>query len=155
MIATASALKDFGGTGPIELLGTSTRPDVFVSGFASPLVDALIRINELRALGDNWDSYGGVPPADQLLDFIEWLVAAASETLGSFFPVPHVNAASDGGVQLEWSNGDRELELEFGPMHDGESPVEYLRSSHGEEIVEGPVETSQALVEHLFWIACG
>src|SRR4051794_15646504 len=70
------------------------------------------RLTTLASLDPDWDSYGArslspaaVRVAQSILD----------QTLASPLPLPKVFPVPDGGVQLEWSAGPIELELEIEP----------------------------------------
>lgn len=138
-----------------DVLGpTSTRGDLFVLDHDDQLIDALVSLNRLRELEEDWDSYGSVPPSLDLIAVAESLLLWVGQHLAPFLPPPHVTAVSGGGIQFEWRRGARELEIEFGPLDEGLS-IEYLRSSHGEPINEGTVETVPDLLDHLGWIVRG
>jgi len=74
------------------------------------LVDEL---DELAGLPENWDGHGSPP-----------IRATAKETVFKLLelldqldmPVPHFAPVSGGGLQLEWQQGKRELELEIFPQ---------------------------------------
>jgi hypothetical protein len=70
------------------------------------------RISELAALVTNWDSYGAAP-TDRLALRRAQLFAERMLTLP--LPAPRLFPVPDGGVQLEWSAGPVELELEIEP----------------------------------------
>ena len=53
------------------LAPTSTRGDLIVLDHDDPLIDALVGLNRLRELEEDWDSYGSVPPSHDLLEVAE------------------------------------------------------------------------------------
>lgn len=77
------------------------------------------RLEELARLGENWDSYGGLPPTEVALaaarDFIRDIVHEFAPALGWKVDPFVVAPLSDGGVQIEWRTPRREIELEVGP----------------------------------------
>ena len=137
------------------LAPTSTRGDLIVLDHDDLLIDALVGLNRLRELEEDWDSYGSVPPSHDLLEVAESFVRATDWYFAPFLLPPHITAVSGGGVQFEWHCGVRELEIEFGLIDDGGLPVEYLRVSHGERFNDGVVESTSELLGHLNWIIGG
>lgn len=67
------------------------------------------RFEELLSLRENWDSYGAPPIrralVEQAIDFIE--------AMGNSVPVPSIVPTVKGGVQLEWHQGQIDLEVEI------------------------------------------
>lgn len=84
-------------------------------------VEPIKKILGTLLLSDNWDSYGGRTPrmeaAAAAIDFIS-LIGHEDP------PRPRVIPLGTGGIQLDWRNGERELEVEFG--RDGS--IEVLKS---------------------------
>lgn len=77
------------------------------------------KISSYRSLPQNWNSYGSPPPsAIARQKAIRFIIALLDEKQ----PRPRVTPVSGGGIQFEWSYGEREIEIEF--LHDG--TVEYL-----------------------------
>jgi len=74
------------------------------------LRQALGRLEIVASLPRGWDSEGGPPPNAQL-------VTAAADLLrdlqGDDLPLPFVCPIAGGGLQLEWSSGGKEVELEL------------------------------------------
>lgn len=70
------------------------------------------RFEELAALDPDWDTYGS-KPVDP--DALRESQAFVERLLQQPIPVPSILPVPDGGVQLEWSAGAVELELEFEP----------------------------------------
>lgn len=88
------------------------------------LVEAFDKINELRNLQSNWDSYG----ADRVTDGAElsarWLMSYVN---WQGIPSPTISALADGGIGMHWNIGARDLEIEIDPS--GE--LTYLQSQAG------------------------
>lgn len=133
---------------------SSSGVDVLPLDHRDRLVEALLRVGQLRSLEPNWNSYGSPPPSERLIQVVEAFIETSDHLFGPFLPPPHTVPVPGGGIKLNWVNGERELELELGPIEDGRIPTEYLRVSHGEPIDEGSV-TGAELVEHLTWIIRG
>ena len=72
-------------------------------------VEPIKKILGALHLPENWDSYGGHAPrigsATAAIDFIAQITHEDP-------PRPRVVPLGTGGIQLEWSNGQRELEVE-------------------------------------------
>ncbi len=74
------------------------------------------RVEELRHLEDDWDSYGGSVPLKSTLDFALAFTRGLCRIFLSHdaeLPPPFIVPTRNGGVQLEWKIGRRELELEI------------------------------------------
>lgn len=82
----------------------------------------------------NWDSYGSPPPTKKAMgSAIKLLQSIDLEN----FQVPNVVPVSGGGIQIEWTIEDRELELEFLP----DGSIEFLKCENGEPFEEGKIES--------------
>jgi len=88
---------------------TITVPGVRADG-CDWLRQALNRLETVAILPRGWDSEGGPPPNSQL-------VRAAADILRDLqrddLPLPFVCPIAGGGLQLEWSSGGKEVELEL------------------------------------------
>jgi len=74
------------------------------------LIKAKYDLNRVANLPENWDSYGSPSVAVELLSNAEdFLDALNAEDIHPPFVAP----VSGGGIQFEWSNQDRDLEVEF------------------------------------------
>jgi hypothetical protein len=74
------------------------------------LLKAKYNLNRLATLPENWDSYGSLSIAVELLSNAEdFLDALNAEDIHPPFIAP----VSGGGIQFEWSNQGRDLEVEF------------------------------------------
>jgi hypothetical protein len=90
----------------------------------------------LKRLGKNWDGEGSLPPSTLAIDSTsELLVSIPFEDL----PVPFVSPTSVGGVQLEWAQNGRELEIEILP----DGLMEFLTVVNGDPQNEGPITREQ------------
>lgn len=87
----------------------TTVPGVRADG-CDWLRQALGRLETVASLPRGWDSEGGPPPNSQL-------VRAAADILRDLqrddLPLPFVCPIAGGGLQLEWSSGGKEVELEL------------------------------------------
>jgi hypothetical protein len=110
---------------------------VLMSELSQWQIETIRKLFQLLALPIDWDSYGSPPPS-------EVAVTAAARLILSieldYFVSPRIVPVSGGGVQLEWSLGSREVEIEIGD----EGSAEYLKSIHAK-----PVEESQVSLADL------
>jgi len=95
------------------------------------------RIDLLRQLKSNWDSYGANPVDWDSIDFAKKLVGMLAK--GDDIECPRVAASPEGLVALswEWKSFSRELDVEVQP--DGKLRFSYLNEcdpSHDSEGVE-------------------
>ena len=92
-------------------------------------VEPVKRILECLSLPDNWNSYGGHSSSyDAALVAIDFLSVVPFDNP----PRPRVVPLPSGGIQLEWSKGQRELDVEFRP----DGSIVFLKvqgDSEGEE----------------------
>ena len=98
-------------------------------------VEPVKKLLEFLSLPENWNSYGGRPPSlDTVLSAIDFLTMVPFDTPPRLRVIP----LSGGGVQLEWSSDQRELEVEFQP----EGSIVFLKA---EAITEGEEGELRAL----------
>lgn len=101
------------------------------------------RLDQLRRLPENWDSYGGVPPSRRALREAESFARSFDRP---FLPVAQIVPSNDGGVQLEWHCGGWDVEIEITPdaaevtaaysRHDSGDWVEGDYLAHAEKLYE-------------------
>lgn len=119
--------------------------EVGTYGLSSWQIQAINRIIDLRNLPDDWDSYGSSALSTAIINkSIELILALPPED----FPVPAVIPTSDEGVQFEWGDENKELEIEVNK--NGE--IEYLKCENGEPVQEGLIEGSDQLFSLVFWV---
>jgi len=68
------------------------------------------RLDDLRSLPDNWDGYGASTPDAKVIDAVEIFCRRSIS-----HPNTVINPTCDGGIQLEWQNRGKYLEIEFSP----------------------------------------
>lgn len=107
----------------------------------------LKEILQAAGLSKDWDSYGSPPPSAKLVDVCIALVGVVTY---DDLPVPRVIPIPDGGIQFEWTVGERELELAVLP----EGHIEFLRVRAGEPVDEGAVGVRDygELLSLLTWV---
>jgi hypothetical protein len=108
------------------------------------------RVLECLSLPPNWNSYGGKSPSlDTARAAIEFIDMIPYEDP----PRPRVIPLSSGGIQLEWHNGERDLEVDFRP--DGSALC--LKVNAGEDGEEEELKSvSSSDVETLLaWLIAG
>ncbi len=112
---------------------------VFVSELSQWQIDTIKKLDQLLDLPRDWDSYGSSPPSEIS---VKAAVRLILDIDFEYFVSPRIVPVSGGGVQLEWSLGSRDVEIEI----NDEGSAEYLECSLGKPIEEGPislVEVSQ------------
>ncbi len=98
---------------PISQSGSNVFPGYTTRGtFYDPNAEDRVRarLDELRSLANNWDGYGAVAPKDEVVDAVAIFCRRSISN-----PNTVINPTCDGGIQLEWQNGSKRLEIEFSP----------------------------------------
>ena len=72
--------------------------------------DVAARLDEFRSLKRGWLDGKGLAPKSECLDRLSQLFDA---NFPENLPLPYVYPTPEGGVQFEWSQGDKELSLEI------------------------------------------
>ena len=80
------------------------------------------RLRVLQELPADWNGYGEQPIALEAVAQTAKLLAG----LGPSRLKPDIVPLSDGGIQIEWSNAGRELEVEVGPL--GETQAYFVNA---------------------------
>lgn len=75
------------------------------------LEDAGRQLRAIAKLADDWDGHGAPSPNANWLKAAWGLLVSLCSVAG--LPKPHVNPTPRGGVQFEWENGPRYLEVEL------------------------------------------
>lgn len=107
--------------------------------------NALIALFHIASLPENWDSYGSPPPLPQIVNYAERLLRSIRD---EDLPVPHIIPVSGGGIQIEWSNPPRELELEILP----DGSIQYLEIGDEEPFHEGELTDTSQIHSLLSWL---
>ena len=111
-------------------------------------IQALRALFQMATLPPNWDSYGSPPPSPtSLATSIDLLSEIDLDDL----PVPHVAPVPGGGIQFEWSVGQRELEFEILP----DGSVEFLKSDGRQPLEEGQLRHVDQMLSLLSWLTSG
>jgi hypothetical protein len=111
---------------------------------------ALQRLETLRQLPENWDTYGSReiqgPALAGALQLLMWVDQGK-------FPVPQLLPVSGGGIQAEWSSHGRSLEIVI--MPDG--AAEYIRVYDEDHIEDGDLTSFRdpEILKHMYWFALG
>lgn len=131
-------------------IGLSTTAGETGEGLSKILADwyqdSIDRINHLRKLKPNWDSYGAYPVNQNSIIFAEKLVYwFAQETE---VECPRIAASPAGYVALswEWQEHSRELDLEI--LSDGGLRYSYLDESQPSQDCDGEAD-DLTLIAHL------
>ena len=97
-----------------------------VTGLNEDQVKAIQKIAGFEQLPQNWDSYGSPKISAEVIDCAIELVTNSFDR----GPAARILPVSGGGIQFEWENGERELEIEFRP----DLNIEYLLAEDGEPV---------------------
>jgi hypothetical protein len=85
----------------------------------SMLITAIRKLDELKNLPEDWDSYGADPISPNAIakakSIIISVVKSFSNAIGDVVQLTDVIPIADGGVQLEWVGPHAELEIEISP----------------------------------------
>lgn len=98
------------------------------------MYEVLDKIDELEVLEDDWDGRGSPCPSKEVCNLVRELIHKISKLDMTEHLTPRAFAMPDGGIQIEYDNGRKHLEIEF------RSPtkVVYLTS---EELPDGEEDT--------------
>lgn len=100
--------------------------------------EALKGIIRLQYLEENWDHEGSSPPSRIAIETGKLLIL---ELPFDDLPTPFVTPTSVGGLQLEWTDDQREIEIEV--LTDGS--LEFLKAENGNVINEGLISGYEVL----------
>ncbi len=120
---------------------------VLVAKYSRWQIQAITKILGLLSLPNDWDSYGSPPPTEIAATSAIQLVTDINL---DYFLSPRVVPVPGGGVQLEWSFGPREVEIEI----DDDGSVEYLKTEKGNPIEEKQISLADFPVIRslLLWV---
>ncbi|MEO8716836.1 MAG: hypothetical protein ABI423_01310 [Burkholderiales bacterium] len=114
-----------------------------VGGMEQWRSEAIQKVIGFGALGPNWDSHGSQTPS---LAVRQTAIELLMMVPGRLFPAPRIIPSTGGGYHLEWSIGNRELEISIEP----DCQVEALRVENGMPKEDGPQMELSAL---FYWLA--
>lgn len=109
------------------------------------------KILECLSLKDNWNSYGSLAPSKSSGLFAVNFLREISHPNP---PRPIVVPLSSGRIQLEWTQGQRELDIEFWP----DGSIEFLKEAAGSEVEKAEKRkrfTSDDANSLLSWLIAG
>ena len=123
-----------------------------VTSPSRPLLQATKKLIRVFAdLEENWDSYGAVPiTSDTITRALDLVDRLAVILLGHYsdIPEPFVAPCSDGGIQFEWDNDGRELEIVVSPDR---LPLRYFHIQ-GDEEGSGIISPDTQLKSLMDWL---
>jgi len=111
--------------------------DIAIAVVSRWVVEPIQTAVQLQQLPHNWDRDGSPPPSETAVNTAIQIIDNAARVGFDDFPAPHVFPVPGGGVQLEWRQGERRLEIEVLPT--GEA--EYLKLQPGLPGEEGEFPT--------------
>ena len=92
------------------------------------------KISRLSQLTENWDSYGSRPVQQAAIEQASGLLFKLANLN---LPHPHIVPVPGGGIQLEFQQESRELEIEILP----DGLTEYLMVDKDGEMLEGSIHS--------------
>lgn len=122
-----------------EVVPYATASDWFLAS-----VGTVARLSKLPA---DWDSYGSPPVTAEARSQALRLLALLN---GQASAMPQIGPVPGGGLQMEWSQGHRALELEVRP----DGSVEFLRAYDDDKMEEGRIPTDRVdrLRQQVHWL---
>ena len=115
-------------------------------------------IGQLVNLPENWDSYGGKPINEHCINstlkILQYLLEFR-DINGIEIPAPFVAPLSSGGLQIEWEEGDRYLQID---LLSETSELEYFaidKTKAGDLSLEGSMKSLNDLKGLLIWFVWG
>ena len=115
-------------------------------------------LGQLVNLPDNWDSYGGKPINEHCInnafEILQYLLELR-DINGIEVPAPFVAPLSSGGLQIEWEEGDRYLQID---LLSETSEIEYFaidKTNAGDLSLEGAMKSLNDLKGLLIWFTWG
>lgn len=105
------------------------------------------KISELARLAENWDSYGSRPIQSSAIEQASKAIEYLSDIS---LPPPQIFPVPGGGLQLEFEQDGRELEIEFLP----DGSTEYLMIASNGEMREGSIPSGSKgdLYRLAYWL---
>ena len=130
------------------------RPVVKAGGGSDWLEKALLLLDGIAAMPDNWDGEGSPRPNGQIIGGARHLLDRLRDARLEALPVPFICPIAGGGIQFEWSSPRRHLEIEFGAPF----IVAFLKEEvtpEGEKTATGECSATDAESTHqlLEWFA--
>ncbi len=105
---------------------------------------ALRKLDELKNLPEDWDSYGADPISPNAIvkakSIVTSVMIAFGDIIGNVVQLTDVIPIADGGVQLEWVGPHAELEIEISPK--GNIGLLYISVSEGRRNYEESKDNS-------------
>lgn len=101
--------------GERALEGRRWQLDPSIAVFGTWEIEPIQEALRLRTLTENWDGEGSPTPTQAAVESTIQIISAVA-TLGfDELPTPRLYPVHGGGVQLEWRQANRYLEIEFMP----------------------------------------
>lgn len=130
----ARRIQLFEQPAPVPFL-TAPRTSIVAAGSDEVhwLVDVTDEMRSYLELAPDWDSYGGGPVREEIVD----MAVLIAEIMARFgFSRPAVSPESSGGIFLEWEQSDRALSVDL----DGNDGFSFAYESPGERELVGDIE---------------
>ncbi len=106
----------------------------YLNEWQTGALKGIVRLENLR---ENWDNEGSLQPSRVTIETAKAFIRSLPyEDL----PIPFVVPTSLGGLQLEWNEDRKEIEVEILP----DGSLEFLKAEDGRTIDEGPISAERA-----------
>jgi len=110
---------------------------------------SILRLNELRTLPANWDSYGAVPPNPIICDLVQGVLFDLCDL---DLPEPFLAPVASGSIYLKLKIAPRELEIEFDDPSGRYASCLFVRSLPREKVEEQTIHLSSEFRSAIFWL---
>lgn len=101
--------------------------------FSEEAKQMISKLKRFKDLGENWDSYGALPPTTETIEqAIRFIKKADKNLLPFYFTAPGPN----GELVIEFRSGNREAAAYFNP----EGTTELILSENNQTVLEGSLE---------------
>jgi len=132
------------GLTPSEVRGADTDKVI-----PSWLEVSIERLNELRSLPANWDSYGAAPPNPIICDLVQ---SRLFDLCDLDLPDPFLAPVANGGIYLKLKIPPREIEIEFDDPSGRYASCLFVLTSPREDVREKPIHLATELRSAIFWL---
>ncbi|MGH2397358.1 MAG: hypothetical protein ACRDFW_10295 [bacterium] len=137
--------------GQYEVRNRQVTPDIAITRDLE--IEPLQAILRLGSLPHGWDRAGSPAPLHEAMDVAIHMVLVASRLGLEELSAPSVFPVPGGGVQLEWREEDRVLEIEILP----DGSAQFVAGIDGDPRDEGevPIWPPTKLASLLSWLVAG
>jgi len=110
---------------------------------------SILRLNELRTLPANWDSYGAEPPNPIICDLVQRTLFDLRELN---LPEPFLAPVANGSIYLKFKVPPREIGIEFDDPSGRYASCLFVRNMPREELREKAIHLATEFKSAIFWL---